>query len=501
MKDRQPTQVLSNGAIRYGVYNADGSLDHYEYLKREDAPTVEGTPLSKANLLSDATAAKIWRGEEKPDDPTVNDALAKLSDGTAKIGDVLITGRTNLSDAWLPCDGRSISNETYPDLFNVLRTDVDYTAWDTLQIATEGGSSALACILGQWFFTYATNDGICIARSTDLVSFQTTTLPKALFTASVSTSESTMLSPFGQYAIPSRIIYCNGRYMFAVSLTRNTVAYTSIAYTDDLAEDWSVVYCGKATISTGAYNTNCHYCNVFYNNNIYWVITGMLANHYTQAYKSLDAGITWTQHSLQFDGDEYQIRSLCQSEVPGPIYSLAQRDSGNRSLYKTYDFSTITTTTTPYFGNSGCTICAHDSTVIIFGARMYAYSFDEGQTLISKAYFDDGDYFWGLSLATSYYDGNICIAALKGTLNSDTSTYIYKLAITNDITDQLHYIQGPTLPGMIASKGNVYAMALYNGQTLEPITAWTKDYTYADKRIPTITPGLRSAAYIKALEE
>lgn len=60
MTDRQPTQVLANGAIRYGIYNADGTLDHYEYLRREDAPTVEGTPLSKANLLSDATASKLW---------------------------------------------------------------------------------------------------------------------------------------------------------------------------------------------------------------------------------------------------------------------------------------------------------------------------------------------------------------------------------------------------------------------------------------------------------
>ena len=107
MKDRQPTQVLANGAIRYGVYNADGTLNHYEYLKREDAPTVEGTPLNKANLLSDATAAKIWPGSKKPDDPTVNDALGKLSEGTAKVGDIAITARTDLSDAWLPCDGRT----------------------------------------------------------------------------------------------------------------------------------------------------------------------------------------------------------------------------------------------------------------------------------------------------------------------------------------------------------------------------------------------------------
>ena len=72
MKDRQPTKVLSNGAIRYGIYREDGTLDHYEYMKREDEPTVEGTPLNKANLLSDATAAKLWpNASARPEDPTV----------------------------------------------------------------------------------------------------------------------------------------------------------------------------------------------------------------------------------------------------------------------------------------------------------------------------------------------------------------------------------------------------------------------------------------------
>ncbi|MFQ9481164.1 MAG: hypothetical protein ACLR1K_03815 [Oscillospiraceae bacterium] len=110
MKDRQPTQVLSNGAIRYGVYNADGTLNHYEYLKREDAPTVEGTPLNKANLLSDTTAAKLWpNAATRPEDPTVNDALGKIAEGTAKVGDIAITARTDLSDAWLLCNGQAIT--------------------------------------------------------------------------------------------------------------------------------------------------------------------------------------------------------------------------------------------------------------------------------------------------------------------------------------------------------------------------------------------------------
>ena len=36
MKDRQPTQVLSNGAIRYGVYNADGTLEVWAPTQAQD---------------------------------------------------------------------------------------------------------------------------------------------------------------------------------------------------------------------------------------------------------------------------------------------------------------------------------------------------------------------------------------------------------------------------------------------------------------------------------
>jgi len=59
MVDRVPVQALGNGAIRYGIYNADGSLNRYEYIKLEDGATVTGTPLNKANLLTDAVAAAL----------------------------------------------------------------------------------------------------------------------------------------------------------------------------------------------------------------------------------------------------------------------------------------------------------------------------------------------------------------------------------------------------------------------------------------------------------
>jgi len=56
MTDRIPTKVLANGAIRYGVYDDSGALLRYEYIKPEDEPTVEGTPLNVAALYSDAVA-------------------------------------------------------------------------------------------------------------------------------------------------------------------------------------------------------------------------------------------------------------------------------------------------------------------------------------------------------------------------------------------------------------------------------------------------------------
>ena len=46
-KDRIPSNVLSNGAVRYGVYDENGALVRYEYIKREDEPVEAGTNVNK----------------------------------------------------------------------------------------------------------------------------------------------------------------------------------------------------------------------------------------------------------------------------------------------------------------------------------------------------------------------------------------------------------------------------------------------------------------------
>lgn len=169
MKDRQPTQVLANGAIRYGVYNADGTLNHYEFLKREDAPTVEGTPLNKANLLSDTTAAKLWpKASTRPEDLTVNDALVELQKGTSKVGDILMTAREKPSDAWLLCNGQTVTKSEYPKLFDLLRPAASPTPWTSKNITgVDKSADSVVYEHSKWFaFAYENSKSICMYRAT-----------------------------------------------------------------------------------------------------------------------------------------------------------------------------------------------------------------------------------------------------------------------------------------------------------------------------------------------
>jgi hypothetical protein len=59
MKDRVSSKILDNGAIRYGVYDENGNLEKYQYLKLEDEPVEEGSALNKANLLPDSVCNYI----------------------------------------------------------------------------------------------------------------------------------------------------------------------------------------------------------------------------------------------------------------------------------------------------------------------------------------------------------------------------------------------------------------------------------------------------------
>lgn len=118
MQDRQSTNNLSNGAVQYGVYTADGTLLRHMYIRPEDAPIVIETPLNRETLLSAAAETVIWPLSGKPANPTVNDAFNKLIEAR-EVGDILTTVRM-LPAPWHLCDGSTFSQTTYPDLYTVL---------------------------------------------------------------------------------------------------------------------------------------------------------------------------------------------------------------------------------------------------------------------------------------------------------------------------------------------------------------------------------------------
>lgn len=78
MKDRVPTEVLGNGALRMEQFDADGNSLGYVYLKRADAPSEEGTPYSKNAVLTDETASALRL--DASENPTANDAFAKIAE-------------------------------------------------------------------------------------------------------------------------------------------------------------------------------------------------------------------------------------------------------------------------------------------------------------------------------------------------------------------------------------------------------------------------------------
>ena len=77
MRDRLPSQVLPNGAVRMEQFDANGNSLGYVYLKRADEPIENGTPYNVNNVLTNETAESIGLTDENP---TPNQAFAKLAE-------------------------------------------------------------------------------------------------------------------------------------------------------------------------------------------------------------------------------------------------------------------------------------------------------------------------------------------------------------------------------------------------------------------------------------
>lgn len=471
MKDRQPTQVLANGAIRYGIYNADGTLGHYEYMKREDAPTVEGTPLNKANLLSDATEDKIWHNKTKPKEPTVNDALYELSKGTARIGDISMTARGDRSVSWLPCDGRAISNVEYPDLYNVLRTDVDAGDWDEIEVTGMIGTHpSISYANGHWFIVAKSgnNYSLKVATSDNLETFTVANI------SNVGTTQTTVVGC-------SKVHYYDGKYVFAYYTTSGSHR-VCVIYATSPNGPWKVAV-NKSLSALGSY-ISWEPGEVLIYGGTYYVMHPRYSHIQKQMYIwASDLSGNWDDGSIK---QEY-VGSFVQDAEYGPIY--ASKNAG--AMQKFMGLGSTPTALPAHFGYPGPGLAASGSKIVVVEGNQISYSLDGGQTIAGTTALG-GTYISSVR-NTAVYNGNILAVALK---NSEG----HYIAVTSALDTAPIIMETDYDITGVAINGNIVA-GIVDTSSDAQVKILKRDFSYSAKRIPRITPDGRSYAYIKALEE
>lgn len=527
MKDRQPTQVLANGAIRYGVYNADGTLDRYEYLKREDAPTVEGTPLNKANLLSDATAQKIWPDEEtRPEDPTVNEALIELRKGSTKIGDILMTARAKPSDAWLLCNGQSISQADYPELFALLRSKAGPGEWTTKDVAgIDRATLSVNYANSKWFaFAYQRRISTAYNESGTLyvyVSEDTDTWSCYAFEVSVPGSLSNQV-----YSMRAAICYsaADGMYYLVVEWENESYCYY---YAYSMQPDFSTLQeksnVGSAQVGyqPDIYKLYATVDGTLYYITIRWITGSGIYYASTTVYASSDHAATWTTTSVDYQGST-SIYGIDYDPILDKFIRVAEKEvyigstpqaGGDTVLIGSVPTSIVSENAWTYH-KAVPYVCAETNTIIMtweYGSQLYyAYSTDRGATWSAGAEPFSNTTENGSEVGDNkLYPGGgyqfvngllIFNAKMK---NYTSGNIEYTICSLSDPEDKVYKTPDRLFAGALSEAGLAIEAPKVRTQADGSSGGYVeiRDYGTPAKDVPKIQPDTHSHAYIKALEE
>lgn len=505
MKDRQPTQVLANGAIRYGIYNADGTLDHYEYLRREDAPTVEGTPLSKANLLSDATASKLWPGSNKPEDPTVNQAFEKLSTGMHAVGDIDLTVRQAPSSAWLPCDGRYVSQADYPELFNVLRVTASQGNWSTQVVDTNSAPNGQGDIIsyanGVWFRTRAQiGDANYSEEPHDAKMWYSNDNTNSWHEISIATNVR-QLTPVHYYE--NKYVCIAIKYILA-SGSGSDYYKEYIYYASQPAGPWALG-AELPGYETSSFKPGGSASDIITDGSRYYLVgkvQGLMRSSlslFPPAWQESDFGGQSTTGN-----DFNSVNNIVYNESDGYFYGAKGR-TDSLSAYK------LARTRTPDSYSSWQVICSNNGyyrgiaasgNIIIAmdasnnNSRVYVYSVDGGKTFTTKTLsvypIVSSQRDW-----VKIFNGIVVLAART---SSQATVGVPKLLYTDDLTQGFLSVDTDANVNTFAGNNSGLIVGALESQGTSSIDIY-RDFTYEAKKIPTITPDSRSHAYIKAVEE
>lgn len=481
MKDRQPTKVLANGAIRYGIYNADGTLARYEYMKREDAPTVEGTPLNKANLLSDDAAMKIWPDAfERPEDPTVSEALVELKKGSAKIGDIKITSREIDSSAWLLCDGQSVTKNAYPELFQMLRPSAAPSDFVQQEVSGVDRSTGNLChVNGKWIsFSSISYGSFDIFVSEDTQAWQQYQLSATELNDADADAIDVCYSTINNayYLIfwgdaTSLLCKLSSDFTTLTYLRNIKSSYTVTQYTNYRRNSWempdgricfALTWHGK-TVGSSTQNISDGRLEVYSPN-----------SNSVASYKTGSADYNEESNQLLYMYD----RSVYASTDPS--------DKSSAALVGEIPTSIIPSNS----GNFMPLICAATNTIVVFyrlySIPKYAYSTDKGAT------WHDGTEIVG------YFDRYYKFTFVNGILVFCAGGCTCSILTP---PDQVYVTQGIYNVEALSEDGLAVTPPTQLSSSSPYSCVYVRDYNNAAKKLPAIIPSAQSRAYIKALEE
>lgn len=383
MIDRIPTKVLDNGAIRYGVYGEDGALLRYEYIKPEDEPTQEGTPLNKASLLSDETEMAIWGNTANR---TVNKAMHTLETKSWKVGDLRTSLKTDLDDTWVLSNGDVFEEEKYPELTPYTSIVWNAMTWPDVTPAPTSSSTSISYING-YYFVFPSPASNVVYYTTDIACPTWTTLT------------------FDTGYVINCVTYYNGLWVFGGNLLLS--AY--VLYSDSLNGTW-MPYSVKVGSSSSS------------NNNSFSIISFTEASGYV-------VGIVYNNYRTYEDSDWYNNYS----------YSVIVRSS---ALTPSGTWSFVVSDTSPNSKPPKPVYETSTNTFAVFLWRKMYYSVGDPTKAWSSKTLSDGivgvcfaDFvngYWVLGLASTSTGHNFYYATtLLGTWTNlnilPTSRYIHSI--------------------------------------------------------------------------
>lgn len=240
----------------------------------------------KNESISRATKDALGLAE----DATPDDALTKLSSDGNRVGDIKITVRTDLGDNWLLCNGVKVSRDVYEALSERVAVNLS-TQWSSGELWSNNGvHSAINCI------TYANGYWVVGGRYRD----DSKNYARIAYTTDLA-GDWTIVDVWNMSngSHINCITYENGYWVLGGVYVYNSTSYARIAYASDLAGKWTT-----KDIWTGVAINCIAYADGF------WVVGGSGGLTARVAYASTLGG-AWTNTDIWSNTNNKQLNVFC----------------------------------------------------------------------------------------------------------------------------------------------------------------------------------------------